>query len=196
MLMQPPGNPPNCQYRVIGLVKWQQQCGHIKIEPTKVKTAQEYKKTHLGCDNAMQPLGFPSKCSHWVYRPLHRCGRIKSGPTTNVSQMEMNKNAYLGHAHMIRLTRRPKKRIKRLNELTFSSRMQGEPQRNVEDYGWADVQVAISTAPGWHRLCYYLVMRVHTCWHYYLVGIMDSVALQHFAQHSANTLEDYSTYSS
>ena len=71
---------------------------NVKIECMNVRTAQEYEKTHLGHDNATQPLGFPSKHSHWVYRPCHRHGHIKTIPT-NVSQTAKVEMTHRMRAH-------------------------------------------------------------------------------------------------
>ena len=126
---QPPQSDPKCSYRVIGLDRWQQQHVQIKIEPRKLKIehlndkrGQIGKKTHLGHGHIVQPPRNPLKCHYGVIGLRCQCGCIKPGPT-NISQMWNSRSTYLGRVYMIWSTRRPKKRIKRLNELTFSSRM-------------------------------------------------------------------------
>ena len=86
------------------------------------------------CAQAMQPCGNPSKGCWEVHRTRCRCGHIKFTPR-NISQTQMNRNAYLGHIIMIWPTWRPKKDVRRLDGLTFESRMLGELWHNVDGYG-------------------------------------------------------------
>ena len=69
---------------------------------------------------------------------LPRSGHIfwQSVPT-NVSRTRNGGNAYLGRDNVLRSNRRPKKDVRRLDKLTFDSRMPGEPWRDDEDYGWS-----------------------------------------------------------
>ena len=78
-----------------------------------------------------------------VHRPRRWHGRIKFTPR-NISWMQMNGNAYLGCVIVIQPTWRPKKDVRRLDGLTFKSRMPGELWHDVDDYRWASVWVAIS----------------------------------------------------
>ena len=144
---QPPRNDLKRLHRVIG--PWRRHVpieiapGKLKIERINDKKQQNVERTHLGRENTAQPLGNPPECRYGVHRPRRRHGRIKSIPK-NVSQMQNGGNAYLGRAIAIRSIWRPIKGIRRLEELTFESRMPGEPWRDVEDHGWADARVAIN----------------------------------------------------
>ena len=128
---QPPANTPKRPY---GDVRWCRRRGRIKIESIKVKTAQEVETTYLECSGIVQPRRNDSKHLYKVIGPRRQHGRIKSVPT-NVNQMQISGNAYLGRGNAIRSTWRPKKNIIRLNKLTFEYRMQGESWRDVKDHG-------------------------------------------------------------
>ena len=106
----------------------------LKIKHINGKKAQDGETTYLECAQAAQPLINPPRHACGVIRPKCRRSRIKSIPT-NVNQMRISGNAYLGRGNVIRSTWRPKKNIIRLNKLTFKPRMPGELWRDVEDYG-------------------------------------------------------------
>ena len=139
-IAQPLIRHPNCPYRLITQCCW---CGKLKVEPRNISIAQENGMAYHRCAQAMQPCGNPSKGCWEVHRTRCRCGHIKFTPR-NISQTQMNRNAYLGHIIMIWPTWRPKKDVRRLDGLTFESRMLGELWHNVDGYGWASARVAIS----------------------------------------------------
>ena len=138
---QPPRNDPKRSYRVIGLGRWRWRRDRINIESVKPKikrindkTAREDRKTHLERIRTAQPPGNPPKRRYGVIGLIRQRGRIKSGPTI-VSQTREGGNAYLGRANAIRSIWRPKRQIRRLNKLTFESRMPGELWRDDGEYG-------------------------------------------------------------
>ena len=108
--------------------------GRIKSAPTNISRTGTNGNTYQICASAVQPLPNDSKHSYMVIGPRRRHGWMKS-QSRNVSRTEGVKNTYLGHIIAIWSIRRPKKIIKRLNELTFEYRMQGESWRDVKDYG-------------------------------------------------------------
>ena len=89
------GPPTYYAERPNGLVKRRHRRGHIKIEPTKINSAQNGKKAHLGCAHAAQPCGNPQKRSYGVDEPKRRRSRIKFEPT-NVNRALKIWNAYQG----------------------------------------------------------------------------------------------------
>ena len=90
-----PGPPTYYAERPNGLVKRRHRRNHIKIEPTKINSAQNGKKAHLGCAHAAQPCGNSQKCSYGVVEPKRRRRRIKFEPT-NVNRALKIWNAYQG----------------------------------------------------------------------------------------------------
>ena len=135
---QPPGNVSK---RSCGVHRTRRRHGRIKIEPATLKIewisdkkVQDGEKTHLGHGHIAQPPGNPPKRLHRVHRPRRQRGRIKSR-STNVSRARVSGRTHLGRVHAIRSTWKPKKGIKRLEGLTFESRMPGESWREVEDHG-------------------------------------------------------------
>ena len=128
-------------YRVIGPRCW---CNWIKIEPKRlnikhlnIKKVQEDKTTHLGHAHIAQPPINPSQCWYGVIviGLICWCSCIKIEPRI-ISQMWEDGNTYLGHINTIQSTRSPKKRIKRLSELTVKCRMQGECWHCDGEYRW------------------------------------------------------------
>ena len=90
------GPPTYCAERPNGLVKHRRRRNHIKIEPTKVNSAQNGKTAHLlGCAHAAQPCGNPPKHSYGVIEPKRRRRRIKFEPT-NVNRALKIWTAYQG----------------------------------------------------------------------------------------------------
>ena len=89
------GPPTYYAERPNGLVKRRHRRDHIKIEPTKINSAQNGKKAHLGCAHAAQPCGNPQKRSYGVDEPKRRRSRIKFEPT-NVNRALKIWNAYQG----------------------------------------------------------------------------------------------------
>ena len=149
-IAQPRRNPSKRRYGVRGTRRW---CSHMKIKLINVrirrlndKTAEEDETTYLGHAHIAQPLGFPSKHSHWVYRPQCQCGRVKSRPT-NINWMRISGRTYLGHAHVIRPTWRPKKNKRRISNLTFKSRIPGETWCNDGEYGWSLCELQSAQRP-------------------------------------------------
>ena len=129
---QPPVNHSKCLYRVIGLIC---RCGHIKIEPGKLKikclndkTARKGETTYHRRAQLTQPLVRSQKRRWEVHRLRRLCGGSKSRPR-NVSRTQNGGNAYLGCINVTRSLWRPKRRIRRVKKLTFESRMQREHRR-------------------------------------------------------------------
>jgi len=123
--------------RPYGLVRRRRRRGRLKIERinfNQVSQTPENETTHLEHVCATQPPRNGPNQAYGVYRPRRRRGRIKIA-STNVSRTRNSGNAYLGRVNAIRSIRRPKKRIRRVNKLTFQCRMSGEPQRDDRDYG-------------------------------------------------------------
>ena len=135
---QPPGYPSKHLHRVVGprlrRARNKIRSVNIKIKRMNDKMAREDETTYRGRARIVQPPGNNSKHLRRVHRPHRRRGRAKSRPR-NVSQTQTNGNAYLQRINAIRSIQRPKKGIKRLKELTFEYRMQGEPRCDVEDHG-------------------------------------------------------------
>ena len=128
---QPPVNDPDRQY---GVHRTRRQHGRIKIASINISQMEEVKMTYHGRTQVAQPRGNAPEHCHRVRRPKRRCGRIKFEPK-NVSRTQNGRNTYLGCVHAIWATWRPKKSIKRLDKLTFESRIPGEAWRDVEDHG-------------------------------------------------------------
>jgi len=129
--------PTDRTRRPYGLVRRRRRRGRLKIERINVSKAQQVQNgqmTHLGLDRIAQPPRSAPDRACMVYRPRRQCGRIKIAPI-NVSRTRNGRNAYLGRAIAMWSTRRPKKQTRRVNTLTFESRMPGEPWRDDEDYG-------------------------------------------------------------
>ena len=105
-----------------------------EIECISVNQAGEDEITYHGHVQLVQPPPNGSKRLHGVHIPRRQCGRIKNVPI-NVNRMELNGNAYLQCVNALPSTRRPKKNKRRISNLTFEYRMQGESWRNVEDHG-------------------------------------------------------------
>ena len=101
---------------------------------TSVNQAGEGEITYRGHARIAQPPGNNSKCLHRVHRTRCQRGHIKFIPT-NVSRTREDRNTQLGCVIVFRSIWRPKKRIRKLNKLTFEYRMQGEPWCDVEDHG-------------------------------------------------------------
>jgi len=120
--------------RPYGHVRRRPRRGRLKIERINISQTPERETTYLGRAHVTQPPGNTSNQAYGVYRPRCRRGRIKSAPT-NVSRTRNGGNAYLRRDNAIRLIRRPRKQIRRLNKLTFDCRMQGERRRDDGDYG-------------------------------------------------------------
>ena len=137
-IAQPPANDAKHLNKAVGPGP---RCDRMKIEPVKVKIKRinvnqtlKVEKTYLGRTNAMQPPANIPKCLRRVHTPCRRRQRIKSR-STNVSRTGNGGSAYLKCVLAIWSIRRPKKDKRRLDGLTFESRMPGEPWREVEDHG-------------------------------------------------------------
>ena len=148
-LVQPPQT--NCKHfhQVIGPSR---RPDRIKIKPVKLriehisdKTAEKDEMTCRICANVVQPPANISKRHLDVYRPIRWCGQVKSQPR-NVKRMERSGRTYLKRVNTLQSIWRPKKDKRRLEGLTFKSRMLGEPWRDVGDHRWAPARVAISTS--------------------------------------------------
>jgi len=126
--------PIQSERRPYGLVRHRRRCRRLKIERINVSKVQQGETTYLGRAHVMQPPGNASNHAYMVYRPRRQRDHIKSVPR-NVSRVLEVKKTYLGHANAMRSIRRPKKRISRVNKLTFNSKMPGEPWCNDGDYG-------------------------------------------------------------
>ena len=136
-LVQPLLNALKQSHRVIGPCRRRDQ---IKIVPVTFKIecindnpVQNDKTTHLKCASAAQPPIVDSVHAYGVIGSRRQHGRIKLGPT-NVSQTRNGGRTHLGCAITIRSIWRPIKGIRRLEELTFESRMLGELWHDVDDY--------------------------------------------------------------
>ena len=84
-------SPANDSRRFIKVVGPGPRCNWMKIEPVNVKIKRinekpmrEDRKAHLECIRTAQPLVNTPKHRNGVYRPICRCGHIKS-KSTNVS---------------------------------------------------------------------------------------------------------------
>jgi len=131
------GPPIQSTERPYGPIRRRRRRGRLKIERINVSKAQQVQNgqtTHLGLDRIAQPPRSAPDRACMVYRPRRQRGRIKIAPI-NVSRTRNGGNAYLGRAIAMRSTRRPKKQTRRVNTLTFESRMPREPWRDDEDYG-------------------------------------------------------------
>jgi len=117
--------PVQHERRPYGSIRRRPRHGRLKIERINISQTPERETTYLGRAHVTQPPGNTSNQAYGVYRPRCRRGRIKSAPT-NVSRTRNGGNAYLRRDNAIRLIRRPRKQIRRLNKLTFDCRMQGE----------------------------------------------------------------------
>ena len=106
----------------------------LKIERISDKTAEEDEMTYQICANIVQPPANISKCHLDVYRPICQHGRVKSQPR-NVKRMERSRRTYLKRINVLQSIWRPTKDKRRLEGLTFKSRMPGEPWRDVGDHG-------------------------------------------------------------
>jgi len=123
--------------RPYGLARRRPRRGRLKIERIngdQVSKAQKVEMTHLAHAYAAQPPENDPNQAYGVVRPRRRRGRIKIAPI-NVSRALEVEKTYLGRANAMRSIRRPKKRISRVNKLTFDCRMQGERRRDDGDYG-------------------------------------------------------------
>ena len=136
--MQPHRNVSKCS---CGVHRTRCRCDQTKIKSKKLKIerisvnqAGEDKTTYHRHTQTMQPHGYHSKRCQEAYRPSRQCSRIKTEPT-NVSRTCEDGNTYHKCIIAIRSIQRPKKGIKRLEELTFEYRMPGEPWRNIDDHG-------------------------------------------------------------
>jgi len=118
--------------RPYGHVRRRRRRGRLKIE--RINCNQVSQTTYLGRAHVTQPPGNNSNQAYGVYRPRRRRGRIKIKPT-NVSRMQMIGTTYHGRDIAMRSKWRPKRKIRRLNKLTFQCKMQGERRRDVGDYG-------------------------------------------------------------
>ena len=117
----------------------------LKIKSINISQMEEVEMTYHRCTQVAQPRGnTPERC-HRVHRPKRQRGHIKSAPI-NVSRMETSQNAYLQHVNALPPNRWPKKDKRRLDELTFKSRMPGEPRCNDGEYGWSPARLAISAS--------------------------------------------------
>ena len=145
--MQPPANDSKRLIKVVGPGPQHDQ---MKIKPVNVKIKHinekptwQDKMTYRILARATQPPRNSSKRACWVIGPRHQCGCIKIEPR-NINRTQMNGNAHLRHVNAIWSLWRPKKRIRKINNLTFESRMPGELWHDVEDHGWGVVRVAIN----------------------------------------------------
>ena len=128
------GPPIQSERRPYGLVRRRRRRGRLKIERINISQTKEVETTHLERARATQPPGNAPNRAYGIVRPRRRRGRIKIEPT-NVSRTRNGGNAYLRRDNALRSTWRPKKQTRRVNTLTFESRMPGEPWRDDEDYG-------------------------------------------------------------
>jgi len=129
--------PIQSERRPYGLVRHRRRCSRLKIERincNQVSQTPEDETTYLERACTMQPPGNAPRRAYGVIRPRRRRGRIKIAPT-NVSRTRNGGNAYLGCANAMWSTWRPKRQIKRLDELTFECRMPWERQRDDGDHG-------------------------------------------------------------
>jgi len=120
-----------------GYLRRRRQRGRLKIErinEDQVSKAQRVETTHLRRAHAMQPPGNVPNQAYGVYRPRRRRGRIKIEPI-NVSRTREVEKTHLGRDIALRSKWKPKKQTRRVNTLTFESRMPREPWRDDEDYG-------------------------------------------------------------
>ena len=74
------------------------------------------------------------KCCHGVYKPRHRCGRLKTKPR-NVSPAQEFKITHLGCGIAMRSMWSCQNRIRLLTNLSTEVRMQGKCRCGVEGYG-------------------------------------------------------------
>ena len=130
-VMQP---PPNDLKRLNGAIGPRRRRDCIKIESIKVNNMQRGETTYCGRAHITQPPGNNSKRLHRVIGLERQCGHIKSRPR-NINRTEEVEMTYLGCVNAIWSTWRPKRQIRRLNKLTFESRMPGELWRDDEDHG-------------------------------------------------------------
>ena len=117
-----------------GLVRRRRRRGRLKIERIKVSKAQQDETAYLGRAHATQPPGNYPNQAYRVIGLGRRRGRIKIAPT-NVSRTRNGGNTYLRRVIAMRSNWKPKKDARRLDELTFDCRMQGERRRGDGDYG-------------------------------------------------------------
>ena len=108
--------------------------GRLEIERISVNQVGEGETTYRGRACIAQPPGNNSKRCHRVIGPIRQCARIKS-QSTNVSRTGNGGSAYLKCVLAIRSIQRPKKDKRRLDGLTFESRIPGEGWHDVEDHG-------------------------------------------------------------
>jgi len=123
--------------RPYGLVRRRRRRGRLKIErinDDQVSKRRERETTYLERPRTTQPPGNDPNQAYEVYRPRRRRGRIKIVPT-NISRTPEVETTHLGRVNATRSTRRPKKRVRRVNKLTFKYRMPGEHWRDDGDYG-------------------------------------------------------------
>jgi len=128
------GPPIQSARRPYGLVRRQRRRGRLKIERIKVSKAQQDETAYLGRAHATQPPGNYPNQAYRVIGLGRRRGRIKIAPT-NVSRTRNGGNTYLRRVIAMRSNWKPKKDARRLDELTFDCRMQGERRRGDGDYG-------------------------------------------------------------
>jgi len=129
--------PIQRERRPYGLVRRRPRHGRLKIEQincNQVSQTPEDETAYLERACATQPPGNTPNQAYGIVRPRRRRGRIKIAPR-NVSRTREVEKTYLGRVIAIRSIRRPKKRISRVNKLTFERRMQGECRRDDEDHG-------------------------------------------------------------
>jgi len=126
--------PVQRERRPYGHVRRRRRRGRLKIERINVSKAQRVETTHLAHAHATQPPGYDPNRAYGVVRPRRRRGRIKIEPR-NVSRTQMVGTTHLGRDNALRSTWRPKKRVRRVNKLTFKYRMPGEPWRDDGEYG-------------------------------------------------------------
>jgi len=126
--------PIQRERRPYGAIRRRRRRGRLKIERINVSQTKQVETTHLGLDRIAQPPRNAPDRAYGIVRPRRRRGRIKIAPI-NVSRTRIGGNTYLGRVNAIQSTRRPKKQTRRVNTLTFESRMPGEPWRDDEDYG-------------------------------------------------------------
>ena len=129
-LTQPLQNAPK---HCCGVHTTRRQRGRIKSIPRNINQVGEDGITYRGRAQLMQPPPNNSKRLYMVIGPRRQRDRIKF-ESINISRALEVENTYLRRVIVIWSIRRPKKIIKRLNELTFKYRMQGESWHDVEDH--------------------------------------------------------------
>jgi len=116
-----------------GHARHRRRRGRLKIERINISQMKQVETTYLERTSATQPHGNAPNHAYGIYGPRRQRGHIKIEPI-NISRALEIETTHLGRAIAMRSTWRPKKRIRRVNKLTFKYRMPGEYWRNDGDY--------------------------------------------------------------